>query len=80
MSQVLCYKSSTNHWPILLLDDVLSELDRQKCTYFLDFLKSHCMQTFITSTEFLEDFKHLKIQLYCVENGNVRKINKRRDL
>lgn len=74
ISQVLYYKSFTNSWPILLLDDVLSELDKQKGVYLLDFLKSHNVQTFITSTEFLEDFNKLDIQLYSINEGNVQKI------
>ena len=39
IGQVLYYNSFTNNWPILLLDDVLSELDRQKSSYLLEFLR-----------------------------------------
>ena len=74
ISQVLYYRSFTNNWPVLLLDDVLSELDRQRGNYLLNFLKSHSVQTFITSTEFLEDFNHLDTQLYSVDSGNIQKI------
>ena len=72
ISQVLYYNSFTNNWPILLLDDVLSELDRQKGSYLLEFLKLHDIQTFITSTEFLKDFSKLDIQLYSVNKGKIQ--------
>lgn len=72
ISQILYYNSFTKNWPILLLDDVLSELDRQKGSYLLEFLKLHNVQTFITSTEFLEDFSKLDIQLYLVDKGKVQ--------
>ena len=73
IGQVLCYNSFTNNWPILLLDDVLSELDRQKSSYLLEFLKLHNIQTFITSTEFINEFDKLDIQLYSIINGQVQK-------
>ena len=75
ISQVLYYNSFTDNWPILLLDDVLSELDRQKGAYLLEFLKRHNIQTFITSTEFLEEFNKLNIQLYLVDKGKVQQVS-----
>ena len=74
IGQVLYYNSFTNNWPILLLDDVLSELDRQKSSYLLEFLKLHNIQTFITSTEFINEFNKLDIQLYAVNDGKVQNI------
>ena len=74
IGQVLYYNSFTNSWPILLLDDVLSELDRQKSSYLLEFLKSYDIQTFITSTEFINDFSKLDIQLYSIYNGEVKQL------
>ncbi len=69
ISQVLYYHSCKGSWPLFLLDDVFSELDKEKSMYLLDFLKSHKMQTFITSTELLKEFYDLDIQLYSVKNG-----------
>ncbi len=74
IGQVLYYNSFTNNWPILLLDDVLSELDRQKSSYLLEFLRLHNIQTFITSTEFINEFKKLDIQLYAVNDGKIQNI------
>lgn len=69
ISQMLYYKSFRGQWPILILDDVFSELDRDKGLYILEFLKKYDLQAFITNTQFLEGFKDLKTQVYSVENG-----------
>ena len=74
IAQVLYYNCLTNTWPILLLDDVLSELDRQKSSYLLEFLRLHSIQTFITSTEFRSDFNKLDIQLYSINNGKLQTV------
>ena len=62
----------TNRVPIVLLDDVISELDERRSTYLFDLLQSLNSQTFITSTrrevwsDSLEDSCILTIQ-----NGQV---------
>jgi DNA replication and repair protein RecF len=48
-------QSTLHQKPILLLDDVMSELDEQRRGYFLDFI-SNDLQTFITTTN-MEYFK-----------------------
>lgn len=70
ISQMLYYKSFKGQWPILILDDVFSELDRDKGLYILEFLKRYDLQTFITNTQFLREFKDLKTQVYSVDNGS----------
>ena len=50
-------KSEVGEYPILLLDDVLSELDKERRQNLLQFIHKK-IQTFITTTD-LEDVKQL---------------------
>ena len=63
-------KSETGEYPILLLDDVLSELDSLRRSQLLGFIKDR-IQTFITATD-AESFLDRKIGKYfTVHNGLV---------
>ena len=60
-------------YPVLLLDDVLSELDTTRQNNLLDYIKDD-IQTFITSTD-LNDINLDQInnyQLYNIENGRIK--------
>jgi len=64
-------KGKINDVPILLLDDVLSELDRNRQNYLIDCLEG--IQTIITCTG-LEEFVNYRIavnQVYKIVNGSV---------
>lgn len=65
--------NKTGKLPVLLLDDVLSELDSEKRINLFRCLPKSC-QTIITTTD-LDDCKDLdrKVTVYYVENGTVRK-------
>ncbi|OON98317.1 MAG: hypothetical protein ATN32_00080 [Candidatus Epulonipiscium fishelsonii] len=65
-------KQNLNDYPILLLDDVLSELDLKRQEYLINYTKH--IQTFITGTEISPLLsKNLeKSTIYFVTNGNVR--------
>jgi len=69
MAEVL-YRFKKGEKPILLLDDVLSELDEEKRTKLLDFLKSFKTQIFITTTELLEESK-LNGHFFKVQKGDL---------
>ena len=57
--------------PIILLDDVFSELDKDRINYLLEYIKEY--QVFITTTE-VESIKNLENKtLYKVESGRVEK-------
>lgn len=61
--------------PILLLDDVLSELDSKRQTYLLNNIKN--IQTIITCTgidEFVKMRYHIN-KLFYVENGTIKEMN-----
>ncbi len=47
------------HRPVMLLDDIVSELDARNREIIFTFLKTHAFQTFITATEEREQFDDL---------------------
>lgn len=51
LSELQFLKSETGEYPILLLDDVMSELDAARREQLLNFLRREKIQTFITATE-----------------------------
>jgi DNA replication and repair protein RecF len=67
-------KEITGEYPVLLLDDVLSELDANRQKYILSSIKN--IQTFITCTGIGDIKDHLKdeAQLFLVKNGSVSKV------
>jgi DNA replication and repair protein RecF len=83
ISQVVHHFESYGRYPVLLLDDVLSELDAEKRAFLLGFLKSVKTQIFVTSTEGTsfkeqlheEEFKNLTTQVehtyFMVEAGHI---------
>jgi DNA replication and repair protein RecF len=70
---VITYLEERYHFaPILLLDDVSSELDRQRNRQLFDFLRQRDDgQVFITTTH--RDFIHLDedLKVFEVDDGNV---------
>ena len=64
-------KSEMGEYPILLLDDVFSELDTSRKSHLLDVIKDK-IQTFITSTD-LDSIAEIqgRHHLYTIENGQV---------
>ncbi|MDR1701592.1 MAG: DNA replication/repair protein RecF [Sporomusaceae bacterium] len=63
-------KSETGEYPVLLLDDIMSELDENRRNELLLFIKER-IQTFITATD-QKYFADEKIgQFYKIENGMV---------
>lgn len=75
LSEIEIVKKKINDVPILLLDDVLSELDRTRQNYLLDCLDD--IQTIITCTG-LEEFINYRIpmnQVYKIVNGSVTDVS-----
>lgn len=73
LSEIALVKRKIKQTPVLLLDDVMSELDRNRQNYLLENI--HDIQTIITCTG-LEEFidKNMIIDtVYQVENGCVKK-------
>ncbi len=73
MAELEFMKSETGEYPILLLDDVFSELDQQRRNTLLGLIADK-IQTFITTTD-LNDIGQIKQQnhkLYTVNKGKIR--------
>ena len=71
LSEIEIVKNKTKDIPILLLDDVLSELDRNRQNYLIECVKD--VQTILTCTG-IEDFVKCRIpvnQVYKVVDGKV---------
>ena len=75
LSEIELVKKVTKDTPILLLDDVLSELDKHRQNYLLNSI--HDVQTLITCTG-VDDFVNKRFsinKIFHVEKGNVTKEN-----
>lgn len=63
--EILKEKLNTN--PILLLDDIMSELDSSRVNFLLEYIKDY--QSIITTTEFDNVSKNIKINVKHIING-----------
>lgn len=66
LAELEVFKENIGEYPILLLDDVLSELDITRQNKLLEFINN--IQTIITCTDFDFDIPHTK---YFVEKGKI---------
>ena len=64
-------KKETGYSPVLLLDDVFSELDSNRQKYLIESMKD--IQVFVTATGIEENIKNLLPdgKIYYVDNGKV---------
>ena len=75
LSEIELVKQSIHDTPVLLLDDVLSELDKHRQNYLLDSI--HDIQTVITCTG-LDEFVNHRFsinKIFHVKSGHVAKEN-----
>ena len=75
LSEIELVKQSIHDTPVLLLDDVLSELDKHRQNYLLDSI--HDIQTLITCTG-VDEFVNHRFEVnkvFHVQNGQVTKEN-----
>lgn len=75
LAEIEIFKNYTNTTPILLLDDIFSELDNRKKNNLLKYIKNN-IQTIITTTELASINKKIidKAKLIEIEDGKVKKI------
>jgi DNA replication and repair protein RecF len=72
-AQLIDYKNFYNDFPILILDDVASELDKEREKILLDKIIESCSQVFITTTNTVTAAdSHTSI--FEVNNGNISKL------
>ena len=72
LSEIQLLKNSAGEYPVLLLDDVMSELDIERREKLLDFLLSQKIQTLITATEKAYFPKEICGKIFHVENGRIK--------
>lgn len=75
MSEAMLIEKETNEKPVIILDDVLSELDRERQQLLIGSLQSFS-QTFISSTYLPPILSELQGYVFHVENGTVVLKNK----
>lgn len=71
LAELSVFKENLGEYPILLLDDVLSELDENRQNKLLSFVSN--IQTIITCTDFNFSIPHTK---YYINNGKLEKVEK----
>jgi DNA replication and repair protein RecF len=77
IAQIVYHHRVHQTYPILLLDDVLSELDLRKRISLMKFLESISAQVLVTATDLTwsEDFAPNANSIFSVVNGGVRTVN-----
>ncbi|MDO4964652.1 MAG: DNA replication and repair protein RecF, partial [Streptococcus gallolyticus] len=75
MAEIELIKTVTGDYPILLLDDVMSELDNYRQTELLKMIIDKNVQTFITTTS-LDHLSQLpdELKIFTVNQGNIQEI------
>lgn len=72
-SQIMYHKMVYDYYPIMILDDVFSELDRDKRKYLINFLKQSEAQAFLTTTDFESlEARNIDTFVFQIEEGAVR--------
>lgn len=72
LSEIEIIYYEKGEYPILLLDDVFSELDKNRREFLTNFLKK--TQTIITSTDLMEidELKDISMSIFNIKNGKIK--------
>jgi DNA replication and repair protein RecF len=72
IAEIQLFFEETNEYPLLLLDDVLSELDQQRQEHIFNAIKDD-VQTFITTTDLgiLKDKLNKKYEVFEIQEGKI---------
>ena len=78
IAQVMLYRLEHEASPVLLLDDVLSELDSERRDFLIHFLRESQAQTIVTTTDlaFCRDLRSEKLAEFSVHQGRVSRLPK----
>lgn len=68
LAEIELFKAETNRYPLLLLDDVFSELDEGRKSMLLEYLSGR-VQTFISSAE---PFSQGDAKTYWIDSGSIK--------
>ena len=71
LSEMEIIKMESGFYPVLLLDDVFSELDLDRRSYLIKFLNN--LQTIITATDVanIEELSNIDKSIFRIENGKI---------
>ena len=74
MAQIVYHYEVYQNYPVLLLDDVMSELDMEKRKRLVEFLSQINAQILITTTEFdfPEGFNKEQLKIFEIESGKIK--------
>ena len=75
MAEIGVFKRVTGETPVLLLDDIFSELDIKKRNKLLKMINSYDIQSIITTTDLKNINKNYLVDsfIYKVKNGNIER-------
>ncbi len=73
IAEIEVFKNNINNYPILLLDDIFSELDEKKINNIMKYIDEK-FQTIITTTDIRNIKKQIikRAKIFEIENGNVK--------
>jgi len=70
IAEIVYHGKAFESYPLLLLDDVLSEFDEKKRRFLVDFLRAHNAQTFLTTTDHTQVLQGCSV--FHVEAGRLK--------
>ncbi|AHF08715.1 MULTISPECIES: DNA replication/repair protein RecF [Dehalobacter] len=73
LAEMEIIRNEKDEYPILLLDDVLSELDEYRRDYLIEYINTLQKQTIITMTGADDRITNQNAVVYQVSNGNIRR-------
>ena len=73
LAELEFFHEETGEYPVLLLDDVMSELDRNRREKLLDFIRAKDIQTIVTATDEAYFPPEISADIYDVRNGTIRR-------
>ena len=69
LAEVEVFHEAFNEYPVLILDDALSELDIKRRNRLIDLISG--FQTIITLTEIPEELKGVNAKIFKIEQGKI---------
>ena len=77
ISEILLLKKINNEFPIIPVDEIGSEFDKERFNFFYNFIASLDTQSFITANNksILDINKKLDFTVFSIINGDCKKIS-----
>ena len=77
ISEILLLKKINDEFPIILVDEIGSDFDKERFSFFYNFIASLDTQSFITANNknILDINKKLDFTVFSIINGDCKKIS-----